>query len=655
MPAQPLLPTTLLRQARHQLLEFGACPPDLLGARLAQSWQRSLSAGLPPIGQVSPAGRLPERGLQQLRAHNHGLIRHSVPVMEYLFTQVRHSHSMVILADSQGVLMHTLGDLDFLSQAERVALACGASWHESQRGTNAIGTALAEVDGVEVHGAEHYLECHSFLTCAAAPIVSASGELLGVLDISGHQGQRHPHTLGLVSMAARMIENSLLLSGYQQQTVLQLHPQPEGLGGIAQGLLALSDSSGCLLGANRTALQWLGLPASALGGRPWQECFATPWAQVHRHGRQHSAEPLRLQTSHGQWLYAQVQWPRHVPAVLPTGKVAHSGTDTAATATPEIDAFTRLDTGDLRWRSAADKARRVAAKSIPLLVLGESGVGKELFAQAAHAASPRRAGPFVAINCAALPEHLIEAELFGYAPGAFTGARKQGSPGRLRQAHGGTLFLDEIGDMPLPLQARLLRVLQERQVTPLGCGEPTAVDFWLICATHQALRDAVEQGRFRNDLYYRINGLSVQLPALRERSDFQALTHSLLAELDGPPDVYLDPCLLQALSRYHWPGNLRQYSNMLRTAIALLEPGERCISWAHLPDDLWPQMQAPAVCTPPNTPVDTPITSSSATSWQTLSRQALAQALEQHQGNISAAARQLGISRQTVYRRLRAV
>ncbi len=652
MPTQPLLPTTLLRQARHQLLEFGACPPDLLGPRLAQSWQRSLSAGLPPVGQVSPAGRLPERSLQQLRAQNHGLIRHSVPVMEYLFTQVRHSHHMVILADRQGVLMHTLGDLDFLSQAERVALACGASWHESQRGTNAIGTALAEVEGVEVHGAEHYLECHSFLTCAAAPIVSASGELLGVLDISGHQGQRHPHTLGLVSTAARMIENSLLLSGYQQQTVLQLHPQPEGLGGIAQGLLALSDS-GWLLGANRTALQWLGLPTSALGSTPWQECFATTWAQLHQHGRQKTAEPLRLQTANGQSLYAQVQWPRHVPPMLTTGGGAHSGTDSAAATPPVLDAFTRLDTGDLRWRTAAEKARRVAAKSIPLLVLGESGVGKELFAQAAHATSPHRTGPFVAINCAALPEHLIESELFGYAPGAFTGARKQGSPGRLRQAHGGTLFLDEIGDMPLALQARLLRVLQERQVTPLGCGEPVPVDFWLICATHQPLRDAVEQGRFRNDLYYRINGLTVQLPALRERSDFHALTQSLLAELEGAAGVYLDPALLQALSRYHWPGNLRQYSNMLRTAVALLEPGERCISWAHLPDDLWPQMRATPLSSPPDSHVDT-ATTHNPVDWQTLSRHALEQALQQHQGNVSAAARQLGISRQTVYRRLRA-
>lgn len=638
MRAPPLLPATLLRQARHQLVESGCCPPDMLDARLARSWQRSFSAGLQPLGCAAEVDPLPPRTLQQMQVQNHGLIRHSLPIMEYLFAQVRQSHSMVILADSQGVLMHTLGDLDFLSKVERVALACGASWHESQRGTNAIGTALAEVDGIEVHGAEHYLERNGFLTCAAAPILSATGELAGILDISGDQRSRHPHTLGLVSTAARMIENSLLLSGCQHHTVLQLHPQPEGLGTIAQGLIALSDA-GWLVGANRPALQLLGLRATALGSTSWGQCFATALQQVHGHPRT-AGGPLLLRTGAGHLLYAQVQAPRSNLSVPVT----------PAPAVTTADALAQRDTGDLRWRNAADKARRMAAKSIPLLVLGESGVGKELFAKAAHEASPRRDAPFVAINCAALPEHLIESELFGYAPGAFTGARKQGSPGRLRQAQGGTVFLDEIGDMPLSLQTRLLRVLQERQVTPLGCGDPVAVDFWLICATHQPLRAAVEQGRFRSDLYYRINGLTVQLPALRERTDLHALTHHLLAELDGPPGLHLDPTLMQALARYDWPGNLRQYSNVLRTAVALLEPHEQCISWSHMPDDVLQSLQVLQDSTPTPPP---PPSVLAAASLQTLSQQAIAQALQAHQGNVSAAARQLGISRQTLYRRLR--
>jgi transcriptional regulator with PAS, ATPase and Fis domain len=254
----------------------------------------------------------------------------------------------------------------------------------------------------------------------------------------------------------------------------------------------------------------------------------------------------------------------------------------------------------------------------------------------------RRNKPFVAVNCAALPEQLIEAELFGYVPGAFTGAHRQGSTGRLREADGGTLFLDEIGDMPLSAQTRLLRVLQERQVTPLGSGTPVDVNFSLICATHQDLSRAVEQGRFRSDLYYRINGLALKLPALRERTDFAALTRRLLTDLAGGQDLQIDPEVMSRLEAYRWPGNLRQYSQALKTAIALLGSHESQISWAHLPDDLVLALQD-SIAGSHGAPVQ---------NLQQLSRKAIQQALENARGNVSAAARQLGISRQTLYRKL---
>jgi transcriptional regulator with PAS, ATPase and Fis domain len=315
-------------------------------------------------------------------------------------------------------------------------------------------------------------------------------------------------------------------------------------------------------------------------------------------------------------------------------------------ATP-ADALANLDTGDLRWRSATDKARRVAGKPIPLLIHGESGVGKELFARAVHDSGPRRDKPFVAINCAALPENLIEAELFGYAPGAFTGARREGCIGRLREAHGGTLFLDEIGDMPLPMQTRLLRVLQERQVSPLGGGRAVDVDFSLICATHCKLREEAEKGIFRSDLYYRINGLTVNLPALRERSDFQALTERLLSDLNPGRDIHIAPDLLAQLSRHPWPGNLRQYASVLRTASAMLEPDENYIDWPHLSDDLVEELT-----TMPQQSASTSHNSVPQNLKQ-LSRSAINLALENSHGNISQAARHLGISRQTLYRKLK--
>jgi transcriptional regulator with PAS, ATPase and Fis domain len=348
---------------------------------------------------------------------------------------------------------------------------------------------------------------------------------------------------------------------------------------------------------------------------------------------------------------------------------------------------------DPQWLAASSKAEKIIDKAIPLLVQGESGVGKEVFAQAVHQSSNRRDKAFVAVNCAAIPEHLIEAELFGYVAGAFTGASRQGALGRLREAHGGTLFLDEIGDMPLALQTRLLRVLQERQVTPLGSSAAIPVDFNLICATHQNLKQCIEQGRFREDLYYRINGLSLRLPALRERTDFVALCTSLLQEWSPRILLSIQPDLLRAMQTYNWPGNLRQLSHVLRAAVALLDDDQAVVDWEHLADDLkfalkpdlkhelerelrhelkheltherrkeWQhalprladQAEASKVCTDSGSNIGSTTHTSATQNLQQHARHLMQQALADANGNVSAAARALGISRQTLYRKLQA-
>ena len=634
------LPVPALRQAREHLLDHGDCLAGALDERIARSWRRSLDAGLSPGGRAPDAAHAGAGDLSQLLACNHELLSHSRPVMEHLFEQVRHSRSMVVLADKLGTLMHTLGDADFLCKAERVALAPGASWHERHRGTNAIGTALAEASGVEIHGAEHFLERNAFLTCAAAPIMSASGELAGILDISGDQRSRHPHTRGLVGMAARMIENRLLVAGCQRNIRLHLHPQAEGIGSIAEGIVVLA-ADGWIVGANRRGLELLRLAPSDLGTTPLGGACDVTLDQLLARARDRHRLPMQVCLHDGTKLFAQV----HAEPAAARGAPPSAGRELAMD-----DALARLDTGDLRWRSAADKARRVSGKPIPLLIQGESGVGKELFARATHDSGPRRGGPFVAINCAAVPENLIEAELFGYAPGAYTGARREGSPGRMREADGGTLFLDEIGDMPLAMQSRLLRVLQERQITPLGGGRAVAVDFALICASHRNLRQAAEQGSFRSDLYYRINGLTLSLPALRERSDFLVLTRRLLSSLDPEREIGLAPELLLRLCQHDWPGNLRQYANVLRSASAMLDPHEECIDWQHLPDDLAEEL---LVAAPQGAEAAMPAAPQRITdNLKELSRAAVRQALEGSRGNISAAARRLGISRQTLYRKL---
>lgn len=652
MRHQAILPALHLKQARLQFVERGITPASGIDLRLAQSWQRSLSAGLSPVGRADCADNLSSANLQYARDFNHELISHSEPVIEYLFDQVKHSHSMVILADAQGVLMHTLGDLDFLSKAERVALKCGANWAENQRGTNAIGTALAEAAEIEINGAEHYLEPNEFLTCAAAPILSAQGHLLGILDISGDQRSRHPHTLGLVSTAAQMIENSMVLGSCQHPILLQLHTRAEGIGSVAQAILVFSED-GYLLGANRRALALMNLSYSDLARIDWRQLFDQDLYAFMSRQRRSTAHAEALICRDGRRLFAQFH--------------PHSKSlNTITTHTQVVqDAVIPSSELDHQWQTAADKARKLIDKGIPLLLHGESGVGKEVFAHAVHHSSQRREKAFVAVNCAAIPEHLIESELFGYVAGAFTGASRHGALGRLREAHGGTLFLDEIGDMPLMLQTRLLRVLQERKVTPLGSGSAISVDFNLICASHRDLKESVTEGRFREDLFYRINGLTLDLPPLRQRTDFAALCRNLLREFSPHSLVHIDSEVLSAMQLYAWPGNLRQLSHVLRAAAALLDEGQTEIGWEHLSQDLVNDLRRlPAqigdpqqhdkfvVGTVAESVMMAQCQKNLVPNLQQSTWQLIQQALQESKGNVSAAARNLGISRQTLYRKL---
>ena len=467
--------------------------------------------------------------------------------------------------------------------------------------------------------------------------MSADGSLMGVLDISGDQHNGHPHTLGLVSTAARMIENRLMSASSRRGIRLHMHAQVEGIGTVAEGIVAISED-GWLMGANRAAMAFLQLSPCHLGKTQFSSVADVRMDDLLTRGLRKPGQALQIRLRNGKLVFGVV----HAQALKPSMVEVRKATPPEQ----QLDALSCLDTGDLRWRGAADKARRVLDKPIPILIQGESGVGKEYFARAMHDTSSRRTGPFVAINCAAIPENLIEAELFGYAGGAFTGARKEGNLGRLREANGGTLFLDEIGDMPLGMQTRLLRVLQERCVTPLGGGRSMDVDFALVCATHSRLREETEKGRFRSDLYYRINGLTIQLPPLRERTDFQALTQRLLAGLNPEREIHLGTDVLQRMAKHSWPGNLRQLANVLRTSSAMLGPDEDRIEWAHLPDDITEDLaQAPVAVA-----IETQAPTSHNLEEMALS--AMAQALESSRGNVSQAARMLGISRQTMYRKM---
>lgn len=650
----PANTSTELQQARRWMLEHGDVPSGLVDEALSRSWARSRHAGLSPVDLMPDQPLCSTADLRLAQERQREFLAHARPVMEFVFDQMRGCGNLVVLSDARGLLLHSLGDNDFIHRADRVALRPGALWHESDRGTNAIGTALADQRPVVIHGAEHYLERNSFLTCAAAPVRTSEGHLQGVLDISGDHHAYHPHTFALVRSAAHMIEDRLFHTRHRHDQVLRLHHLPEGLGSVGEGLIALSDD-GWVVGANAMALQWLGLDELRIGTGTLD----------HLTGIQPRLMPpgktMRLHSHHDRPLYGRMDW-RMRPVVASPPMTRPLNQPLAAAHSPTTEP-------DPRLQDALQRALRVQSRGIALLIQGESGSGKEVFARNVHELGERAQHPFVAVNCAALPDTLIEAELFGYVGGAFTGARREGAPGRIREAHGGTLFLDEIGDMPLPLQARLLRVLQDKVVLPLGASKPQPVDFVLVCATHRKLRDAVASGTFREDLFYRVNGLTVTLPALRERQDFEALISNMLEQLSREmhrataPRIH--PGLMQAMAHYPWPGNLRQLHSLLRTVSALIDTDESAIDWHHLPEDMAHELQRPPAShlhsQPDPIDADAPQPEADApASWPTSSAnlrkrsdETIAQVIQATQGNMSEAARRLGISRNTLYRRLK--
>lgn len=669
--ASPTASTADLGLARRWLMESGEVPSGLVDESLSRSWERSRHAGLSPVDGLGEPPLCGDGELRQALSAEHDFLAQARPVMDFVFGQMRDSGSLVVLSDARGLLLHSLGDADFLSRAELVSLRPGALWHEADRGTNAIGTALAERRAIVIHGAEHYLERHSFLTCSAAPVFGPAGQLRGVLDISGDHRSRHPHTFALVRSAARMIEDRLFHARHTHERIVRLHTLVEGLGGVGEGLLALSED-GWVVGANTLAQQWLQLESTGIGACTLEQLTGARLALWP------PGKVMRLTRTDRPALYARLDvrhtasgngLGHHAPTVpaagtaTPTTSVAPSVSPAGpnnATAQPSPDL-------DPRVQDALMRAHRVQRQGIAVLVQGESGSGKEVLARSLHDEGPRAHRPFVAVNCAALPEGLIEAELFGYVGGAFTGARREGSPGRIRDADGGTLFLDEIGDMPLSLQARLLRVLQDRAVVPVGGSKPVPVDFQLVSATHRQLKEAISAGQFREDLYWRLNGLTVTLPPLRERQDFHAVVAQMLQRiaqdmgLPRPPELH--PGLRQAMATHRWPGNLRQLHGVLRTACALLEADAHSLDWRHLPEDVAEALrEPPRPHTPSRDATSTPgaadhVSDADAripeANLRRLSGQAIRQVVADTGGNMSEAARRLGISRNTLYRRLK--
>ena len=655
------------------------------GDVVAQSWSRCINEySLNPAKPRAP--EFTERGdLEARRTRLADLIACARHEMSILYQQLGDIESAVVLTDTDGVIVHMVSSPKFSADAGPLGLRLGGIWSEEMAGTNGMGTCLAAASPVWVHREDHFFHELAQLTCSAVPVYDPSGEITAVLDVSSRSSVMQQHLLVMLGMTARMIENRLIDRRFSKAHPLHFHSRPEFVFTLHEGKLAV-DANGQILAANRSALFQLGLTSMKdIRSRRVEDLFATSLDDMLERSTLSSFHPVVTYHANANLrFFAVAQRPAQpsggasvlslAPPPLPRANVLHDDTPATAVGAPIIPVPPRQQGNtfkDARLVAHLHTAHRVIARQTPILLCGETGAGKEVFARAVHGASPYASGAFVAINCACLPESLIESELFGYRAGAFTGAQRGGRRGKILQAHRGTLFLDEIADMPLELQARLLRVLDERQVTPLGTEDTLPVDFQLISASHQHLPTLVQEHRFREDLYYRLAGIELLMPPLRERSDKRDLIRDILVT-EGGAGAVLSLEAEHALMAHAWPGNVRQLRHVLRTALALADG--QPISRTHLTAlPLSPVVvaeSAPNAAANPAagraTPYDAytadaapdealPTDESGSVKLKPLQaheRAMLLQLLAEHRWNVSNVAKTLGISRNSLYRKL---
>jgi transcriptional regulator with PAS, ATPase and Fis domain len=616
-------PVVALEQAWRACLDGQVERPAHVRQVIWDSWRRSVEAG---IDAADSAYRFvtPETLAATLATHR-VLIGAAAQVMHGLLAYNPRGH--INLTDAEGTTLYFCG-LDITPVGSRLL--------ESVQGTNCTGLALAQDRLVYVLAEENFAKGlrERRMHCAAAPIKNAQGQTLAMLTLTAEPGWFHFHTLGTVQSAAEAVSRQMALQGLleEQQTVLEV---------LNEGLVVL-DERGRIKALNRYARQLFGVGLELLG---------SPFQQL---GRSELGDALGAPLRDLDCTF-HLQDGNQLACLVSVCPLEQGGVIVSLRENRRIREITRrivgtqasytFETIQGHSRAIQDALHlgRIASRSdSTTLILGESGTGKELFAQAIHNASARANGPFVAVNCGAIPRDLVQSELFGHVEGAFTGATRGGSAGKFELADGGTIFLDEIGDMSFDAQVSLLRVLQEGEITRVGAKNSRQVDVRIIAATHRNLSQAVAEGAFREDLYYRLNVLNLTVPPLRMRRDdipllarhfLQRCARSLRKSVQG-----FTPDALALLCAYGWPGNVRELENSIERATNLAT-GE-LIQAADLPLET---KHTAAVRHYAPAPV------------QDLSRHemhAIVAALESTGGNIRLAARQLNVSRGGLYNKM---
>jgi transcriptional regulator of acetoin/glycerol metabolism len=619
--------------------------PDSVRPEILRSWQRATSEW--HIDPTQRSARSAASDAFRARSDTEDALLVASPLVTGFAKDLGRDGHVVALCDANGVVLDLQGNARTREQVQEFNLAPGACWGEDSAGTNGIGTAIVERHPVEVFASEHFVEAWHAWNCASAPVVVA-GRLVGVVDITSPWTNRNPSLLVCAEALASAMEGRLDALAAQRGEILRRALFERG---GSSGWFAV-DLHGTVVGTG---------PAARLSGLEPDALTAGALAPL--------LTRLRDRAEKGDFEQVLDVAGRAVRVIC--GPIDLAGRKVGAfvrvvlappprrRGAPGPPARPRYSfddiLGDAPTLARQVSLARVAARSLlPVLILGESGTGKELFAQAIHAAGERAGGPFVALNCGAIPQSLVEAELLGYEPGSFTGGRAEGRRGRVEDADGGTLFLDELSELSAPGQLALLRVLQEHEVTRLGSSAPRPVEVRVIAATNRDLRMEILAGRFRQDLYYRLNVLGLDLPPLRDRpEDVPRLAELCLAQAQVQArrgGLTISREALAALVAYRWPGNVRELKNVIERAAAVA-PGHEI-----LPSDL-PPVVLESASAPPGKEVTRPLPAAAVRpdvpSPPGDERALLAQALERSSWNVVLAARSLGISRRTMYRRLR--
>jgi len=639
---------------------------------IAESWLRCFQAGVNAYDGTC-YHHLTSAELENMLDKKKELIEIARPFMLKLYEFVKGSGFIVMMTDERGYIMETLGDESTLEQAQGIRFIKGADWREVSVGTNAIGTAAVLKKPIQTSGAEHYCLKHHAWTCSASPIFNLDGNMIGVLDMSGPSDATHLHTLGMVVAAVEAITEQIRIRRTNRELTAANNKMTEIFQTMSDGVMIINDQV-VLTQVNPMAEKIFGKPASELVGKSLYEILGRrdlPALEktLKWHESFNDAEIL-LDTIDGRIHCLSSGMPLLddednlsgvVILVRPMAKVQKLVN--RFSGAQAIFHFKDVIGHSDQITEVIHMASLAASGSSNILLEGESGTGKEVLAQSIHNKSARRKGPFVAVNCGSIPRELIGSELFGYADGAFTGAKRGGRPGKFELAAGGTLFLDEIGDMPLEQQVALLRVLQDKKINRIGDDKVIPVDFRVICATNKNLLKEVEKGTFRQDLYYRLNVVAITLPPLRSHPEdipdlFEHFV-GLIGREWGAEISEIDGQVMEYLKHYKWPGNVRELQNVVERLISMAEGGR-----------IHPEGLPPCILKPQGIEMSQesllnqhgdPQSELNVNAEREKRKQIMAEhecqeilnLLTRHGGNISEVAREMEVSRNTVYRKMR--